>query len=526
MALALMTMSAFGASIKYNGGSLTQDSRFTRSQCGTAKKSVCAEVSGMACSRTTPGYLWIHGDENTSGESGAYIGVRAIQPSGTLAMSVSFSNVSEGSRDDWEDICTGVYNNKNYVFVGAFGDNEGEYNDNYIIYYFEEPAITSGSKSIAVNYIKFGYPDNKAHNTETLMYDNIEQMLYVVDKVKGGVCTLYKLPFATNYGTSVQKLTEVQKLGQSGDNFDYCTAGDISPDGKWMIIKNKPFALIWERQGNESLTATVARAPKQIAAYKEEEQGESVAWLNDSIFYTTSDSKSDTPIYKYVIPATEQGGEGEEQGGEQGEGGGDTPFVPISDDPTCDIIYDLQNNVGIYELGGTTTVGEGGKVAGSKPAKAVKFGNSFTSTKDNVTTYHYIKISPLQGGFQAGDSIVITGYIKSGDNSKHGAVAVYTSIDGQPIYTSENFMDSEIDTESMPSAQSFVLTENADELYLGRSGNTSTYLLEIKVYRKKDSEATALQATKMRSVATKVMRNGRIYLRHGQQLFDAQGRKL
>ncbi|MCQ2341494.1 MAG: hypothetical protein MJZ48_03455, partial [Paludibacteraceae bacterium] len=280
MALALMTMSVFGASIKYNGGSLTQDSRFTRSQCGTAYKSVIKEVSGMACSRTTPGYLWIHGDENKS-----FKGITAIQTDGTKMMTLTFTSGTT-DRDDWEDICTGIYNSKNYVFVGAVGDNELAFKDNYIIYYFEEPTITSGSKNIAVNYIKFGYPDNNAHNTETLMYDNIEQMFYIVDKVKGGVCTLYKLPFATNYGTSVQKLTKVQELGQSGDNFDYCTAGDITPDGKWMIIKNKPFALIWERQGNESLTATVVRAPKQIAAYKEEEQGESVAWENDSVFYT------------------------------------------------------------------------------------------------------------------------------------------------------------------------------------------------------------------------------------------------
>ena len=37
-----------------------------------------------------------------------------------------------------------------------------------------------------------------------------------------------------------------------------------------------------------------------MAAYVKEEQGESLAWLNDSVFYTTSDSKDDTPIYKYV----------------------------------------------------------------------------------------------------------------------------------------------------------------------------------------------------------------------------------
>ena len=40
----------------------------------------------------------------------------------------------------------------------------------------------------------------------------------------------------------------------------------------------------------------------QIAAYEEEEQGESLAWYDASLFYTTSDSKKNTPIYQYQRP--------------------------------------------------------------------------------------------------------------------------------------------------------------------------------------------------------------------------------
>ena len=58
---------------------------------------------------------------------------------------------------------------------------------------------------MTVNTICYGYPDQKAHNTETLMYDNVEQMFYIADKVDG-VCHLYKLPFRTDYGTGVQRL--------------------------------------------------------------------------------------------------------------------------------------------------------------------------------------------------------------------------------------------------------------------------------------------------------------------------------
>lgn len=288
--------------IDYNGTNLALNNGFTRTECGTMAKNVMPETSGFACSRQTPGYIWAHGDENT----GSKEKIVAIQPSGTLAMTVTFSG--DPNRDDWEDIATGVYNNTNYIFLGAFGDNDLQFKDSYYIYYFEEPVITSGTVNVNVNYIRFGYPDNKAHNTETLMYDNVEQMFYIVDKVKDkdgadGICRIYQLPFRTDYGTATQTLTLICALG-NGSKFNAVTGGDITPDGRWMLIKNKPYALLWERQGTESLSATVQRLPVQIAAYQEEKQGEAVAWLDATTFYTTSDDKNNVPIYKYVRTLT------------------------------------------------------------------------------------------------------------------------------------------------------------------------------------------------------------------------------
>ena len=290
----LLSTTIAWAGINYNGTALQENTQFTRSQIGTMSKNTMPETSGMACSRTTTGYLWAHGDENLGSDRKLV----AIQPSGSLAMTVNISTPGT-DRDDWEDICTGIYNGTNYIFVGAIGDNDLAYNDSYYILYFEEPAITSGTMTVTANYIRFGYPDNSAHNTETLMYDNIEQMFYVADKAASGPSKLYKLPFRTDYGTGVQRLTEVCALG-SGSKFTTCTGGDITPDGQWMAIKNKTHILLWERQGSESLSTTALRAPQQIMAYETETQGESLAWDDATTFYTTSDNKKDTPIYKYV----------------------------------------------------------------------------------------------------------------------------------------------------------------------------------------------------------------------------------
>ena len=84
------------------------------------------------------------------------------------------------------------------------------------------------------------------------------------------------------------------------------TGGDISPDGKYILIKNEAFLLTWTREeidGRlESIGETLARRPKKITAYKREPQGEAIAWLNDSTFYTTSDvySSDIAPIWVYT----------------------------------------------------------------------------------------------------------------------------------------------------------------------------------------------------------------------------------
>ena len=280
------------AQVNYDGERLEYDESWKRSNIGYAEASDLAEVSGLACSRVTPGYLWAQGDDSYK--------VRALQPNGTYV-----STIRLGKRHrDWEDICCGMYNDTSYVFVGIFGDNSRQFKDDYYIYYFKEPAIVEGDIEVDVDTIHFGYPDGEAHNAETLMYDNVEQVLYIVDKYgpTDAMGVIYSLPFRRDY-EGMQVLTEWTKLG-SGEYFKNPTGGDISPDGKYIIVKNEPFMLIWTREDGESVADAMARRPKQVKAYKKESQGEAIAWLDSTTFYTTSDSGVKEPIYMYtkVIP--------------------------------------------------------------------------------------------------------------------------------------------------------------------------------------------------------------------------------
>lgn len=308
MAICSMAMEAVNPPITFRGEKLEYDTTFTRIQVGETPTYI-PEVSGMSCSHVTPGYLWIQSDE--------VFRIAAINPKGDIFSKIVFKDCPKHNgttRRDWEALSTGVWQGKNYLFVGAVGDNDEQYKDEYYILYMEEPEIGNVVNPVAVNYsvgtnyIRYGYPDGRAHNTEAIMYDNVDQTMYIIDKVYQGVNTVYSLRMDTTYGNDLQILTEVCKLGNEGEyQFQRVTAADETPDGKYIIIKNNysecdtANCLIWVREeANEPLSQTLQRQPKQIEAYLTEWQGEAIAWLDSTTFYTTSDDDGSAPIYVYV----------------------------------------------------------------------------------------------------------------------------------------------------------------------------------------------------------------------------------
>ncbi len=293
----------------YNGDTLPETYAFIRTQIGSLKEAVgLPEISGIACSRVTPGYIWMQSDDYEDR-------IVASDPKGqTRHMKVKFT---KKIRWDWEDMSGGVYEGVNYLFIGAFGDND-ETDSEYSIVYLEEPAITEEQPEITVEprQIKFVYPDGKLHNCEALMYDNREQMIYIITKVYYNVCQVFRIPFRLDYGDEEQTLEYICDLGVKSDlgegskpykGFHLVTGADISPDGKYVLIKNHnnivaaySWILIWERQGDESIAETVKRQPEVISCYQSEWQGEAICWDDNKTFYTTSDSDGEPPIFKYT----------------------------------------------------------------------------------------------------------------------------------------------------------------------------------------------------------------------------------
>ena len=310
-----MTVFAAHMPLVYKGDTLEWNREWQRRASGSVSEDLgLPEVSGIACSRVTPGYIWMQSDDYES-----YI-VATTEKGDSCYLKVKFS---KKIRWDWEDMSGGVYNDTNYLFIGAFGDND-ETDSEYSIVYIEEPEITPNNptKTMTPNRIKFQYPEGRLHNCEALMYDNREQMIYIITKVYYDVCQVFRMPFRLDYGDEMQTLEYICDLGVKEDigigtyqgkecrfkGFHLVTGADVSPDGKYILIKNHnnisaPYSwvLLWEREGDESVAETLTnRTPQPLYCYEYEWQGEAICWLDSTTFYTTSDSDGEPPIYKYT----------------------------------------------------------------------------------------------------------------------------------------------------------------------------------------------------------------------------------
>lgn len=310
----------------YFGDTLEWNTEWKRTQCGAVHYAVdIYEVSGIACSRVTPGYIWMQSDNEdkiNGREDNDHI-IATDEKGEKLYTRINFLNLEDSDIRywDWEDMSGGMYEGKNYLFIGAFGDND-EVEHHYSIIYFEEPAIVEGQVlNLTPSQIRYQYPDGKSHNAEAIMYDNREQMLYIITKVYYNVCQVFSLPFRLDYGDEKQTLTYVCDLGVKSDlgggakpdqGFHLVTAADISPDGKYILIKNQnntnayfSWILLFTREEGESVAETLKRQkhPEPLKCYTVEWQGEAICWLDTTTFYTTSDSDEEPPIFKYTKKA-------------------------------------------------------------------------------------------------------------------------------------------------------------------------------------------------------------------------------
>jgi hypothetical protein len=242
------------------------------------------EASGAAASRRTSNAFWSHND---SGHPNVLF---LVNLSGELLLKLSLTGA--GSRD-YEDMCIGQGPDDEhpYIYLGDIGDNQAVH-DYIVIYRFPEPvfALTEGTamntslQEGELERFELVYPDGP-RDAETLMFDPLSGDLFVVSK-RDFRSRIYKCNSAQLSLTSRTELEFVAQLP-----FNYAVAGDISPTGQRIAIKDYDCIYAWERIPGESVVEALKRQPVELP-YILEPQGESFAWLADESGYLTVSEQS------------------------------------------------------------------------------------------------------------------------------------------------------------------------------------------------------------------------------------------
>ncbi|GAB3664492.1 hypothetical protein GCM10028791_40170 [Echinicola sediminis] len=249
---------------------------YGRKGMGEVDSNLLNEASGLASSRKYDNVLYTHNDSG---------GLPVIYKMDTTGKTIGQIHLKGTSNRDWEDIAVGAgpENGKSYIYVGEIGDNQATA-PNIKVLRFEEPHGNEDTTWVEPDIMEVRYPEG-ARDAETLMVDPWNGDVLIVSK-RDSSNVLYRLRQEESTGADTTELEEVMKLP-----ITMSVAGDISPDGKEIIIKNYWVIYHWTREEGESLEEALSRKPVQLP-YIPEPQGEAVAFSRSGqSYFTLSEEK-------------------------------------------------------------------------------------------------------------------------------------------------------------------------------------------------------------------------------------------
>jgi hypothetical protein len=244
---------------------------------GRIAASAASELSGLVASRSQRGVLWTHND------SGDAARVLAVTPAGRLLAEVA---VAGAPNVDWEDIAIGRGpGGGDALYVADIGDNAAG-RPEVAVLRIAEPRVAGAPglrASAAATRLALRYTDGP-RDAEALMVDPASGALVVVTKSFDGRAGVYVA--ARPVPGSATPLRRRARLSLPAG--DAVTAGDVSADGRTVVLRTYSRAFVWARRAGEPLAAVLRRRPCMARDdLLAEGQGEALALTADGrAFYT------------------------------------------------------------------------------------------------------------------------------------------------------------------------------------------------------------------------------------------------
>lgn len=250
------------------------------------------EASGIAASIKNINVLWLHND------SGDFARIFAINSNGKH---LGIFNLNDATNRDWEDISIGPgpEENKEYIYIADIGDNLAQFDVKYI-YRIAEPDVNADQDPVNItltdfDIIKFRYPDGQ-RDAETIIVDPLTKDIYIVSKREDNV-KVYLALFPQSLNDTLI-LEDVATLPLS-----QIVAGDISFDGKEILLKNYESVYYWERNLVQTVAEALTNNQHYLLPYTRELQGEAISWsYNSDGYYTVSEELFNTQAHLYFYP--------------------------------------------------------------------------------------------------------------------------------------------------------------------------------------------------------------------------------
>lgn len=269
---------SYAGQIKYHPG---------RKLC-TLETSLITEASGIAASRRNQQILWVNND------SGNAASLYALNLEGKL---LGIYNISKAENRDWEDIAIGPGPdpNRDCLYIGDIGDN-GEKHRSITIYRVPEPKVDpnmtlSRMTTAPADSIELVYPDGPK-DAETLMVDPLSGDIYIITK-RQLLSNVYYAPYPQSTRNKIT-LCHVAVLP-----WTFAVGGDISPDGKYVIVRSLNHASMWERPKGKPLWEAFSQEPRNIELMPEP-KGEAICFDANSYGYFTISEMKNPPIYYFA----------------------------------------------------------------------------------------------------------------------------------------------------------------------------------------------------------------------------------
>lgn len=256
------------------------------------------EASGLVSSRQRPGVLWAHND------SGDEPRLFALDEKGHLLAVYALPSVVA---TDWEDMAVGPGKETQapHLYIGDLGDNRRRRDMGVLVHRVPEPtlpaAATEAEKAPArgrlgpLETFRLRYPDGP-HDAETLLVDPRSGELVLLTKA------LFEAPQV--FHTPALKKTSVVLEGGAKLDLEAAgipallpTAGDVSPDGRWVIVRSYDAAYLWLRNPKEPLHRAFGTKACKVPLAREP-QGETVAFAADGQSYFTLSEGVKQPLFQ------------------------------------------------------------------------------------------------------------------------------------------------------------------------------------------------------------------------------------